>query len=60
MSLTCSPGSGRQAAAQNAPLRRAANWLSLAASPTFAAMALLAGVVDGETAQMLCSSNEAP
>ena len=34
---------------------RAADWLPLAASPTFAVMALLTGVVGGHSAEMLCS-----
>ena len=33
----------------------AAGWLSLAAAPTFAIMALLTGVLDSGTPSMLCS-----
>jgi len=35
---------------------RAANWLGLAAAPTFALMALLSGVVSGGPMDMLCSA----
>ena len=41
---------GRQCA------RGAAGWLSLAAAPTFAAMALVTGVLGGGGADMLCAS----
>ncbi len=34
----------------------AADWLSLAAAPTFAIMALLTGVFDGGMPDMLCSA----
>jgi hypothetical protein len=37
----------------------AANWLSLAAAPTFAIMALLTGVLGGNQSNMLCSAGEA-
>ncbi len=33
-----------------------AAWLSLAAAPTFAVMALLAGVQDGRMPEMMCSA----
>jgi hypothetical protein len=36
--------------------RGAADWLSLAAAPTFAAMALLSGVFGGGHADMLCAT----
>ena len=36
--------------------RGAAGWLSLAAAPTFAMMALLSGVFGGGGADMLCAS----
>ena len=36
-------------------MMRAADWLPLAASPTFAAMALLTGLAGGHSAEMLCS-----
>jgi len=38
-----------------APLGGAARWLSLAAAPTFAVMALLTSVQGGGPADMLCS-----
>ena len=34
---------------------RAADWLSLAAAPTFALMAVVTGIVDGGAHQMACS-----
>jgi hypothetical protein len=40
----------------NAPARRAADWLCLAAAPTFAIMALLSGVLGGGAPDMLCSA----
>ena len=36
----------------------AANWLSLAAAPTFAIMALLTGALGGGTMEMLCSATQ--
>lgn len=39
----------------NATARRTADWLCLAAAPTFAIMALLAVIGDG-TGEMLCSA----
>ena len=36
--------------------RSAADWLCLAAAPTFAIMALLTAVLGGGAADMLCSS----
>ena len=42
----------------NASAHRAADWLSLAAAPTFAAMALLTGVA-GNQANMLCAAGQA-
>jgi hypothetical protein len=38
---------------------RAADWLSLAAAPTFAIMALLTGVLGGREANMLCADGQA-
>jgi len=35
---------------------RAADWLSLAAAPTFALMALVTGIQDGGAHQMACSA----
>lgn len=43
----------------NAIARNAADWLHLAAAPTFAIMALLAGAVGGP-ADALCSSGASP
>jgi hypothetical protein len=40
----------------NAAAEGAADWLRLAAAPTFAIMALLTGVLGGGPADMLCSS----
>jgi hypothetical protein len=44
--------SGRHAASRNAAVRRAAHGLALAASPTFAVMALLSGVSVSGHAEM--------
>jgi uncharacterized membrane protein YeiH len=38
----------------------AADWLSLAAAPTFAVMALLTGVVGGGAPDVLCSASQHP
>jgi hypothetical protein len=43
----------------NAAANAAADWLRLAAAPTFAVMALLTGVLGGGPADMLCSSTQA-
>jgi len=43
----------------NAAALGAADWLSLAAAPTFAIMALLTGALDGGPADMLCSAARA-
>ncbi len=40
----------------NAAALGAADWLSLAAAPTFAIMALLTGVLGGSPPDMLCSA----
>ena len=40
----------------NAAALGAADWLCLAAAPTFAIMALLTGVLDGGPPDMLCSA----
>ena len=40
--------------------RGAADWLSLAAAPTFATMALLTGVVGGGSLDVLCSAMHGP
>jgi hypothetical protein len=39
-----------------AATRRAADWLHLAASPTFAIMALLSGVLGGGGPEMICAA----
>ena len=56
MSQSCSGASGGQAGCPNATAVRAADGLALAASPTFATMALLTGVLGGGPAEMLCSA----
>lgn len=43
-------------ASSDAAALRAADWLGLAAAPTFALMALLSGVVGGGPMDMLCSA----
>ena len=40
----------------NAAVRGAADWLGLAAAPTFAIMALLTGILGGGPQDMLCSA----
>lgn len=54
MSLACSGGSEGPATRRNAAALRAADWLALAAAPTFAIMALLTGVLG--PADVLCST----
>lgn len=56
MSQACSGGSGGGTARRNAAPFSAANRLAFAASPIFAIMALLTGVVGGGPAEMLCSA----
>ena len=56
MSQACSGGSDVQGTRRNAAALRAADGLALAASPTFAIMALLTGVMGGGPAEMLCSA----
>lgn len=55
MSHACCSGSDGQVTRRNAAALKAADWLALAAAPTFAVMALLTGVAEGPEA-MLCSS----
>ena len=38
------------------PTRRAADWLHLAAAPTFAIMAMLTGALGGDQRDMLCTA----
>ena len=52
MSQGCSGGSDGGGTRRNAALR-VADWLALAASPTFAIMALLTGVMGGGSSEML-------
>jgi hypothetical protein len=56
MSLACSGGSDRGASRRNGAALMAAEGLALAASPTFATMALLTGMLGGDPAAMLCSA----
>lgn len=59
MSEACSRVSGGQAPRRNAGALRAADGLALAASPTFATMALLTSVLSGGPAETLCSAAHA-
>lgn len=54
MSEACTGGSDSVAIRRNAAALGAADWLALAAAPTFAFLALLTGVLDGHTPGMLC------
>jgi hypothetical protein len=56
MSQACCGQSDGLATRRNAAALRAADGLALAASPTFAAMALLTSVLGGDPAEMLCSA----
>jgi hypothetical protein len=56
MSLACSGGSDGGAIRRNGPALMAAEGLALGASPTFAIMALLTGVLGGGPAEMICSA----
>ena len=56
MSEACSGGSGDGAIRRNAAALGAADWLGLAAAPTFAIMALLTAVLGGGSADMFCSA----
>jgi hypothetical protein len=47
---------GAFAGSGNAPAFGAADWLSLAAAPTFATMALLTGVFGGGPSDVLCAA----
>jgi hypothetical protein len=56
MSLSCEPIDGRIEGGPHQPGRRGtADWLCLAAAPTFAIMALLTGVLGCGRLDMLCS-----
>jgi hypothetical protein len=50
---------GGSAGRDKATARRAADWLCLAATPTFATMALLTGVLGGGPLDALCSAAHA-
>ncbi len=54
----CASGATRSKSG-NAAALGAADWLHLAAAPTFAIMALLTGIHDGGAADMLCSAAHA-
>jgi hypothetical protein len=56
MSQACSGGPDGRATRRSAGAPREADALALAASPTFAIMALLTGVLGGGPAEMLCSA----
>jgi hypothetical protein len=56
MSEACSAGSDSGSTRRSAAAFWAAEWLSLAAAPTFAIMALQTGVLGGGPAEMLCSA----
>ncbi len=43
----------------NSPTRAAAGWLSLAAAPTFALMAVVTGIFGGGMPEMICSIMQA-
>jgi hypothetical protein len=49
-------GSDSRTIRRNAAALGAADWLSLAAAPSFAILALLTGVLDGRAPDMLCLS----
>jgi hypothetical protein len=59
MSMSCKPISTRIGGGPHQPGRlRTADWLSLAAAPTFAVMALLAAILPDGPPDMLCSAAE--
>ena len=60
MSATCSDAPDNRPLRRNAGAFRAAEWLSLAAAPTFAAMALLTGALGDGIPAMLCSHDASP
>jgi hypothetical protein len=60
MSATCSAAPDDRPLRRNAGAFRAAGWLSLAAAPTFAVMALLTGVFGDGMPAMLCSHDASP
>lgn len=60
MSLSHCPGGDDDRATRRTSARWAAGGLALAASPTFALMALLTGASGGGPDQMLCTSGQEP
>ena len=57
MSLSCQrPGTRCKRGALEPARLGAAEWLSLAATPTFAVMALVSPVLGGASAEMLCAA----
>ena len=56
MSLACSGGTDSGGTRRNGAALMVAEGLALAASPTFAIMALVTGVIGGGPAEMLCSA----
>ena len=60
MRATCSDAPDGGPVRGNAGAFRAAEWLSLAAAPTFAIMALLTGVLGEGAPAILCSHGASP
>ena len=58
MSAACSGAPDGEPVRGNAGAFRAAEWLSLAAAPTFAVMALLTSVFGGGMPDILCSATQ--
>jgi hypothetical protein len=56
MSPACSGGADGSAARRSTAASGAAHALALAASPTFASMALLSGTMSGGAPEMLCAA----
>jgi hypothetical protein len=56
MSESCSARSDGGSTRRSAAAVRAAEWISLAAAPTFAIMALQTGLLGFDPAEMLCSA----
>lgn len=57
MTEACSGAPDGEPVRRNAGALRPADWLYLAAAPTFATMALLTAVLGGSTPDMLCSAS---
>lgn len=60
MSATCSGAPDGRRLRRSAGAFRAAEWLSLAAAPTFAIMALLTGVLGDGAPAILCAHDASP